>query len=214
MSRLGFSVLDARAEPYGAAPTVLFRLRIEESSGEEVHAIALRCQIQIEPRRRRYAPEEEDRLFELFGEPHRWGQTLKSLLWAQVPLMVPGFTASVELDLPMPCTYDFEVVSAKYFHALDEGEVSLLFLFSGTVFIRGETGFAVEQVPWNQEASYRLPVRVWRELMDRYFPGAGWIRLGRESFDALHRYKGRRAFPTWDDAVNALVKDAEEQERV
>jgi hypothetical protein len=125
--------------------------------------------------------------------------------------MVPGFESRTEVDLPLGCTYDFEVASAKYFHALDEGEVPLVFLFSGTVFTRGETGFSVEPVPWHKEAAYRLPVRVWRDLMDRYFPGSAWIRLGRESFDALHRFKGERALPTWDEAIDALLRQATER---
>jgi hypothetical protein len=205
---LGFTVLEVRAEPYAAVPTLIFRLRITEGTGERIHAIALRCQIQIEPRQRHYAAAEEERLFELFGLPPRWGETLQTLLWTHVNLMVQGFTGSKEVELPVPCTYDFEVTAAKYFHALDDGEIPLLMLFSGTVFTRGQTGFSVEPVPWEQEAPFRLPVRVWRQLMDQYFPGGAWIRLRRESFDALHEFKGRRALPTWDDAVEALLHEA------
>jgi hypothetical protein len=211
MSELEFAVEDARAEPYAAVPTLQFRLRVTETTGAQVHMVALRCQVQIEPRRRRYSPAEQARLLELFGEPPRWGETLHTVMWTQTSLMVPGFESRTEVDLPLGCTYDFEVASAKYFHALDEGEVPLVFLFSGTVFTRGETGFSVEPVPWHKEAAYRLPVRVWRDLMDRYFPGSAWIRLGRESFDALHRFKGERALPTWDEAIDALLRQATER---
>ena len=210
MTNLSFTVLGARAEPYAAVPTLIFRLGITESTGERIHALALRCQIQIEPRHRHYTGREEERLLELFGEPRRWGETLKTLLWTHASAMLPGFTGSLEIDLPVACTYDFEVTAAKYFHALDDGEIPLLLLFNGTVFTRGQTGFSVEPVPWEKEASYRLPVKVWRELMDLYFPGGAWIRLRRESFDALHRFKGRRALPTWDDAVEALIREAGE----
>ena len=208
MIALGFAVLGARAEPYAAVPTLMFRLRITESTGERIHAIALRCQIQIEPRQRHYTAAEEERLLELFGEPPRWGETLKTILWTHASLMVPGFQESREVDLPVACTYDFEVAAAKYFHALDEGEIPLLLLFSGTVFTRGQNGFSVEQIPWEKEAPFRLPVAVWRELMDRYFPGSAWLRLRRETFDALHQFRGRRALPTWDDAIEALLHEA------
>jgi hypothetical protein len=209
---LGFAVLEARAEPYAAVPTLMFRLRITEGTDERIHAIALRCQIQIEPRQRHYGAAEEERLFELFGAPPRWGETLRTLLWTHATLMVQGFTGSREVELPVPCTYDFEVTAAKYFHALDDGEIPLLLLFSGTVFTRGQTGFSVEPVPWEKEAPFRLPVRVWRELMDQYFPGGAWIRLRRESFDALHRFKGQRALATWDDAVEALLYESKRGE--
>jgi hypothetical protein len=211
MTNLSFTVLGARAEPYAAVPTLIFRLRVTESTGERIHALALRCQIQIEPRHRHYSGNEEERLLELFGEPRRWGETLKSILWTHASAMLPGFTGSLELDLPVACTYDFEVTGTKYFHALDDGEIPLLLLFNGTVFTRGQTGFSVEPVPWEKEAPFRLPVKIWRELMDQYFPGGAWIRLRRESFDALHRFKGRRALPTWDDAVEALIREAGEE---
>ena len=212
MSSLSFAVLGARAEPFAAAPTLVFRLRIEEATGERIHTLALRCQIQIEPRQRRYSEPEEERLLELFGEPQRWGQTLKTVLWTHASLMVPGFSGSTEIDLPVPCTYDFEVTAAKYFHSLDDGEIPLLLLFSGTVFARGQTGFSVEPVPWEKEAAFRLPVAVWREVMDRYFPNSAWIRLRRDSFDALHRFRGERALPTWDDAIEALLREAAPEE--
>jgi uncharacterized protein DUF6084 len=210
MSQLTFEVLGARAEPYAVVPTLSFALRVGEGGGQSIHTIALRCQIQIEPRRRPYSASEEARLLELFGEPKRFGDTLNTLLWTQASVMVPGFAGSTEITLPITCTYDFEVTAAKYFQALDDGEIPLLFLFSGTIFAKNGSGLMVEPVPWEKEASFRLPVRVWREVMDQYFPGSAWIRLRRENFDALHRFKGRRALPTWDDAVEALLQAAGE----
>jgi hypothetical protein len=210
---LVFDAVDAKADRYAAVPTLQLKLRISETSGGQVHAIALRCQIRIEPQRRRYSSEEADGLLELFGETARWGDTLKPMQFANVALMVPGFSGSVEVDLPVPCTYDFEVAAAKYLHALGDGEVPLLLLFSGTVFTKGPGGFSVGQVPWHKEASYRLPVAVWREIMDRFFPNGGWIRVRRDTLDALQRYKATRALPTWDDALEALFKEAGEADR-
>jgi hypothetical protein len=207
---LVFDCVDGQPGRYAAVPTLQLRLRISETTGAQVHAIALRCQIRIEPQRRRYSAEEADGLLELFGEPSRWGDTLKPMQFATVSLMVPGFTGSIEVDLPVPCTYDFEVAAAKYLHALGDGEVPLLLLFSGTVFTKGVGGFSVAQVPWHKEATYRLPVSVWREIMDCFFPGSGWIRVRRDTMDALQRFKAVRALPTWDDALEALFKEAGE----
>jgi hypothetical protein len=208
-----FDAVGAQADRYAAVPTLQLKLRISETGGEQVHAIALRCQIRIEPQRRRYSSEEADGLLELFGETARWGDTLKPMQFANVALMVPGFSGSVEVDLPVPCTYDFEVAAAKYLHALGDGEVPLLLLFSGTVFTKGPGGLSVGQVPWHKEASYRLPVAVWREIMDRFFPNSGWIRMRRDTLDALQRYKATRALTTWDDALEALFKEAGEADR-
>ncbi len=211
MSDLSFQIAGVRAEPYAAVPTLVFALGVEAASGRSIHAMALRCQVMIEPHRRRHSAAEQARLLEMFGEPARWGDTVKPLLWTHVSLMLSGFQGSTTVDLPVTCTYDFEVTAAKYFAGLDDGEIPLLFLFSGTVFVagvQGGAGFMVERVPWEKEASFRLPVRVWRELMDGYFPGAAWIRLRRESLDALQRFKAERALPTWDDALAALLDAA------
>lgn len=211
MGEIGFECLDVRPERYAAAPTLLFKLRVSETDGRRIHAIALRCQIRIEPQRRRYAPAEAERLLDLFGEPARWGDSLKPLQFSNVSYMVPEFTGSIEVELPVPCTYDFEVAAAKYFHALEDGEIPLLLLFSGTIFVRTAHGFSVELVPWHKEATCRLPVRVWRELMDLYFPNSAWIRIRRDTLDALQHFKSHQALPTWDDALAVLLREAVEE---
>jgi hypothetical protein len=214
MSDCRFSIVGGRVEPHAIAPTLTFTLRIELDEGVRVHAIALRAQVQIDPRPRRYADIERDRLYELFGESTRWRDTVRPLLWTHVSVLVPSFTRSAEVDVPVACTYDFDVAAAKYFHALDEGEIPLLFLFSGTMFVASGQAFSVAQVPWEKEAAYRLPVALWREMMDSYFPNSTWIRLRRDTFDALHRFKGRRALTTWDAAIDALLAHADAPEPV
>ena len=213
MTDLVFDCVGARAERWAVAPTLTFLIKVAETAGEAVHGIALRCQIRIEPQRRRYSAQEADGLLELFGETQRWGDTLRPMQFATVSVMVPSFSGSTEIELPVPCTYDFEVAASKYLHALGDGEVPLLLLFSGTVFTKGISGFSVGQVPWHKEATYRLPVSVWREIMDRFFPGSGWIRVRRDTLDALQRFKAVRALPTWDEAFEALFKEAGEAER-
>ena len=211
MVELVFDCLDVRPQRYAAAPTLDFRLRMSETTGEDVHAIALRCQVRVEPQRRRYSPAEGERLHDMFGDRSRWGETLKPFQFVSTTAMVPSFRGSIEIDLPVPCTYDLEVASGQYFHALDDGEVPLLLLFSGTVFAKGEAGrLAVAQVPWHKECAYRMPVRVWRDLMDMYFPHTGWVRLHRDTLGALGRFKSRRALPTWDDTMAALLEQAGE----
>jgi len=207
MANFVFDCVSARSEPYAVTPTLAFTVRIAETTGAAVHAIALRCQLRIEPQRRRYSAEEGGRLADLFGEPTRWGDTLKPMQFATVSAMVPGFTGGTEIDLLVPCTYDLEVASARYFSALDDGTVALLMLYSGTVFLKNGTGIAIEQVPWSAESTYRLPVDVWRGMVQRDFPNAGWIRCSRETIDALGRFKTRRALPTWDATIEALLAE-------
>jgi Family of unknown function (DUF6084) len=213
MTSLAFEVTGSRAEPHAAVPTIVLRVAVREGAGASVHALALRVQVRIEPQRRRYRPEEEERLYELFGETPRWGDSLRPFLWTHVALTVPGFTGATEFDLPIQCTYDFEVAAAKYLHALDGGDIPLILLFSGTVFTRGDgaAGFAAEPVPWHLEAPYRMPATLWRQVMDLYFPNSGWLRVDRDTLDALQRFKASRALPTWDQAFEFLLKHAGEE---
>ena len=211
MTTVSFEVVGARAEPYAAVPTIMLRLRVVEADGRPVHAIALRCQIMIEPQRRHYQPDEERRLLELFGETPRWGETLRPFLWTHTSTVLAGFTGATEIDLPVTCTYDFDVAAAKYLHALDDGEIPIVLLFSGTIFSKGETGFSVEPVAWHEEASYRLPLGVWRGVMDLYFPGGGWMRVSRQTIDALQRFRALRVLPTWDATFEQLLKEAGEE---
>jgi Family of unknown function (DUF6084) len=208
MADLIFGCTGATAERYAATPTVTFSLTVTERSGVRVHAIALRCQIRIEPHRRRYSAAEAQRLHDLFGDPSRWAETVKPIQLATVTTMVPTFTAVTEIDLPVACTYDLEVASARYLQGLDDGTIPLLLLFSGTVFVATDEGFSVELVPWSAEASYRMPVSVWRDLVDVHFPGRAWLPCSRETLDALSAFKARQALPTWDATLAALLAEA------
>jgi hypothetical protein len=208
MAELTFGCTQASAERYAATPTLSLRLTIAEKSGARVHAIALRCQIRIEPQRRRYSAVEAQRLHDLFGDTSRWADTVKPIQLATVSAMVPAFTSLTELDLPVPCTYDLEVASARYLQGLDDGTIPLLLLFSGTVFIAHGAGYSVELIPWSSEAGYRMPVSVWRDVVDEHFPGSAWLRCSRETLDALSAFKSQHAFPTWDATLAALLAQA------
>jgi hypothetical protein len=208
MSPVSFEVIGARVEAYAAVPTLMLRLRITAADGTPVHAIALRSQIMIEPKRRHYERDEEQRLTELFGETPRWGDTLRPFLWTNVSLTVSGFAGHTEIDLPITCTYDFEIAAAKYMHSLDDGEIPIVAMFSGTVFGKSDAGLSAAPVSWSEEASYRLPVSLWRDMMDLYFPNTGWLRLRRETLDALQRYKSQRALLTWDETFERLLKES------
>jgi hypothetical protein len=170
-----------------------------------VHAIALRCQIRIEPQRRPYDAAEQKGLTDLFGTSERYATTLKPFLWTHATAMVQGFQGSSEFDLPVACTYDFEVSASKYLQALRDGSIPVVLLFSGTIFTRGETGFTVEQLSWSLDASCQVPVTTWRALMDAYFPGGGWIRLDRDTLDALVRYRSARGLTSWNQTLGGLL---------
>ncbi|MGW5140704.1 DUF6084 family protein [Nocardia beijingensis] len=205
-----FAVLEIKPEPYAVAPILSARVGIAALAEEPVHAIALRAQVRIEPFRRGYSDEEAAGLVDLFGPRERWHQTQRSFLWMHCATMVPSFTGGAQVDLPMPCTYDFEVTGSKYLHALREGVVPLLFLFSGTVFIRGTTGFAIQQIPWDREDKFAMPVSVWQGLMDAYYPNSGWVRLHNDTLRALAGYKSSHGLPGFDDAVTRLLTSTEE----
>jgi hypothetical protein len=209
---LDFGVEGAEVLEYAAVPSLLFKLRIENLQREPIRSVALNTQIRIAATGRHYETAEQERLLEVFGEPSRWKDTLRSLLWTHTVVQVSPFSGSTVVDMPVPCTYDLEVVWAKYFYALEDGEVPLEFLFSGTVFYAGEGGWLqAERISWDKEAEFRLPVRLWKEMMEHYFPNTTWIRLRRDAFDQLYDYKIRNGLPTWEAAVKALLRVSEQE---
>jgi hypothetical protein len=206
MPDLRFQVNSAEPVPLAVAPTIALKLNVTNATPEPIHSVSLRCQIQIESPKRRYAENEQKRLIDLFGEPSRWGQTLRSMLWANTSLVAGPFESSIDVDLPVACTYDFNVAVAKYFDALDTGDVPLLLLFSGTVFYANSEGvLQIEQIPWSRECAFRLPVKVWKDMMQLYYPNSAWLCLRKDVFDRLHEYKMREGMPTWEQALESIL---------
>jgi hypothetical protein len=208
---LSFQVEGAEVVSFAASPLLAFKLRIVNAdAGEQIQSVALRCQIQIESTKRNYTAEEKERLRDLFGEPERWGHTLRAMLWTHATVIVTPFAGSTLVDLHVPCTFDFNVAATKYFAGLESGEVPLNLMFSGTVFYEGgERGLQAVQIPWDREAHFRLSVRVWEEMMEHYYPNSAWLRLRRDVFDRLYRYKMERGIPTWEQAIESLMQSAE-----
>jgi hypothetical protein len=207
MPDLHVTVESAEPVAFAASPLLAFKLRIVSAPADQlIHTIALRAQIQIEVTRRQYDAKEQAKLLDLFGSPDRWGQTLRNLLWTHANVMVPRFSGSTLVDLQVPCTFDFNVAATKYFHGLSSGDLPLCFQFSGTIFYQGEEGgLQVLPISWDKEAKYRLPVKVWKALIDEYFPNSAWLALHRDTFERLYEFKVREGIPTWDDAIERAL---------
>jgi hypothetical protein len=215
MPDLTFQIEKAEPQRFTVAPTLLFKLRINNAvANEAVHSVALRCQIQLEVARRQYSAEDQTPLRDLFGETERWGQTLKTMLWTHASVVAPAFTGTTIVDVPVPCTFDFNVAATKYFHGLADGDVPLCFLFSGTVFYADDGGvLQVAPIPWDREARFRLPVKSWREMMDIYYPNSAWLCLRRDVFERLYEYKVAHGIPTWEQALERMLPAFEEAGR-
>ncbi len=213
MPDLSFEVAGAEAAIYSVLPMLIFKMRIANVSGEErIQNVNLKCQIMLSVTKRRYNAEEKAKLQGLFGEPERWGETLRTFLWTHVTTVVPRFSGSTIVDLPVPCSYDFEVVSTQYFDALEDGDIPLTFLFSGTIFYEGEAGnLQIAQISWSKEATYRLPVALWREAIEASFPNTAWIRMRKDVFDDLYKYKTRYGLPTWEEVFVRLLRAGSEE---
>ncbi len=202
------AIIGARAAPFTAAPAVMFTLRVI-APGERIHAIAFRCQVQIDARRRRYDGGERQRLYELFGDESQFARQVHAVTWATSSFVVPTFEEQIDTELAVACTYDLELAAAKYLHAVRGGDVPLLFLFTGTIFRVHDGTLSVEPVSWDTESSYPMPAAVWRQTMDQFFPGGGWMRLQAETIDRLQAFRGRCAATSWDEAIDRLLASAQ-----
>lgn len=212
MPTLTFSVEGAEAIPFAAVPTIAFHVRAaNQNPSQIIQSVALRCQVLIEAARRRYSASERDNLQDLFGEPERWSQTLRSFLWTHVSATIPSFAGSIVSDLQVPCSFDFNVGATKYFHAVQDDEIPLCFQFSGTVFYANPSGaLQIDQIGWDKESRFRLSSKVWREMMEHYYPNSAWLRLRRDAFDRLHEYKRRHGMATWEEAIESLLVSEKE----
>jgi len=204
-----FAVLGARPVRYAAAPMLAIDLQVSEPTGRQVYMIALSIQLMIEPARRRYDASAHERLVELFGPPERWAVTTRSLVWCQLDVLVPSFTGSTTVSVPVACHYDLELAAAKYLHALEDGEAPMAMHFNGTVYYRDDRGaLQMVLVPWNTSIDFRLPVSVWRETIEHYYPRKSWLTVASDTFDSLQREKLARGLATLDATVQALIDEA------
>jgi Family of unknown function (DUF6084) len=204
---LHFAIETAETLRFAVSPHIVFKLRITNSAPRTVHTVILRCQIQLDVSRRRYTVEEQKRLTDLFGESSRWGETLRPLLWTNTSIIVPSFDKSTVVDLPIPCTFDFNVAATKYFAGIETGEIPVSFFFAGTIFYeREDSALQVAQISWENEASHRMPIRIWREMMDAYYPNTTWLCLQRDAFERLYAYKVKRGIPTFDEALLRAIE--------
>ena len=211
MPELDFKLLGCEPAKHAAAPTLCFKLALSQREpAVPIQNVTLQCQIRIEARQRSYAPSEQEGLTDLFGEPSRWGETLHSMLWVQTHVTVPPFERDCAIDVPVFCSFDFNIAATKYLHGVRDGVVPLLLLFSGSVFYRDEDGqLAMDLISWNKEAQFSLPVRVWQDMMDTYYPNIAWLCVSRPVFEALYEYKRRRGYTGFDEVLTSLIPPRE-----
>jgi hypothetical protein len=208
---LSFRIDGIEAQQHAAIPTVIANIHITNANPTRpVHSIVLNCQVQLETARRGYSAAEEAKLLDLFGERERWSKTMKPMLWTNVVVKVPSFATETVVDLPLPCTLDFDVAATKYFYGLDAGNISVSVMFSGTVFYVGDdTSLQVSQIPWDREAGFKLPVEAWRAAIDAHYANTVWMRLPTDTFDRMYRYKVERGIPSWERLMEHLLDSAE-----
>lgn len=216
MPDLSFEIVAVNPVRDMLTPAVAFDLQIANRFPEQtIHAILLRCQIQIEVTRRLYTSDEQDQLRELFDEPGRWADTLRPITWFVASLNVPAFSGSTLCPVHVPCTFDFNVATAKYFHGLTDGDVPLTFLFSGSVFYGSPEGsLQVAPISWNKEARYRFPIHAWKTVMDLHHPGAVCLNLRRDVFDELYRFKTSEGLITFDETIERMLSIAGKERRL
>ncbi|MGA9856703.1 MAG: DUF6084 family protein [Solirubrobacteraceae bacterium] len=204
-----FTVLGARPVRHAATPQLTLDLQVADESGRQVYMIALHVQLSLEPARRSYDDATRARLTELFGAPERWAVTTHSIVWTQLDVLVPAFTGTTTVPIAVPCSYDLELAAVKYLYALPDGIVPLALHFNGTIYYRGADGaLQMVLVPWSTSIDFRLPVAVWRDTVEHYYPGTMWAALRAPTFEALQHAKLQRGLVTLDATIAALLQEA------
>lgn len=211
MPDLNFQVTGVEPATRGLVPLLVFDLEVTNTPAEEqIQSATLQVQIQFECPKRAYNSSEKEKLADLFGTPERWGQTLRNRLWILASASLSPFSGATTAKLPVPCSFDLNLSAAKYFHAIEEGDIPLLFLFSGTVFYSGPDGrLQAQRISHEKECSWRMPGQTWRELMDHHWPNTAWIVLQRDVFERLNEFKRQNGLPTWEQTLERLLAEAD-----
>ena len=213
MADLDFKVVAVKAAAKALTPLLQFELRITAPGTTQIQALLLSAQIQIQPPQRAYSGREKEMLVELFGAPKQWGQTLRNRLWAHVNATVGAVEGQAVTTLTVPCSYDLNIATTKYFYALEDGEVPLLFLFSGSAFYLSKEGrLQVERISWEKECAYRMPISHWRELMEEHYPNSAWIQLRKDVFERLYEYRRLHGLADWEATVERLIEAGRNEE--
>jgi Family of unknown function (DUF6084) len=204
---LDFAVEDVAIARNSAIPALMFRLRISNSEADTpVENVMLQTQLRIEATHRSYTQSERERLVELFGDAEDWDHALRSFLWTNASTLVPAFNHTCTIELPVPCSYDFDLAVTKFFFGVETGDVPLLLLFSGTIFFRNDEGdLQIGQIAHHKEATYRLPVPVWQRMMDECHRGSVWLRFDRGLFEEIYRVKRERRLADWSETLRFLL---------
>jgi hypothetical protein len=207
MPELSIQIDSAHAVAHALTPTLALRFRVENQPAEErVQSVALTAQVRIDAPLRPYTESEQPGLRDLFGAPARWGRTLKSLLWTHIQTTVPAFEGSAEGELLLPCSFDFNLATTKYLHALEDGVVPLSLLFTGSVFYAGAEGaLQIAPLPWTLEARFSLPVAIWKQVIELHYPDTAALWLRRDAFDRLLRFKEARGLASFEEALELLL---------
>ncbi len=204
---LNFTIEGAEPLRFAAAPHIAFKLAVTNPTNVTIHSVIVKCQIQIDVSRRQYSAAEQSSLSDLFGESKRWSETLRTLLWTNATVVVPSFKGAISVALQVPCTFDFNVATTKYFAGINQGDIPVSFLFSGTIFYESDNSpLQVFPIPWEKEASFRMPINVWQDMMNAYYPNTTWLCLERNAFEKLSAYKIQHGLPTFEEALTKAME--------
>lgn len=209
MPDLRFEIISSRVRQYAAVPTLVFDLQItNDTPDEEVYAAALKCQIIIEATKRQYDAETKGRLYELFGEAERWNETVGTTFWQIITVPVPRFTDQTVVEINVTCSEDQAIAAGKFFYGVRDGIVPLAFLFSGTLFFKdGEGNLQITLIPWEKEASCKMPAILWQEMMDAHFPNSRWLQIRKDIYDKLVKYKSQNNFQTLENCLEDILEE-------
>ena len=210
MPELRFEIISSRVRQYAAVPTLVFNLQItNDTPDEEVYAAALKCQIIIEATKRQYDAETKSRLYELFGNAERWGETVGTTFWQIIMVPIPRFTDQVVVEINVTCSEDQIIAAGKYFYGVQDGIVPLAFLFSGTLFFKDvKDDLQITLIPWEKEAYCKMPAILWQEMMEVHFPNTRWLHIRKDLYDKLVRYKSQNNFQTLENCLEDILEEA------
>ena len=208
MPDLSFQVEGVEVVANAATPLLAFKLRLSDANPEQtIHTVALRCQIQLEVTRRKYTAEDQERLARSVWRTQPLGpdpaksfvdarQSGRAFVHREQPWSIfPCRVRSISMWLPPNISTGWRTGKCRF-------ACSSAAPFSMPV---REGSLQVAPISWDKEARFKLPVKIWRDMMESYYPNSAWLCLHKDAFDRLYQYKVTHGIPTWEEVLESII---------
>ena len=157
-----------------------------------IYTIALRCQINVDPARRRYDADPASDCPSCSESPSGGARRPRASCGRASTCSSRASKARPTSTSRCPAATTSRSRPPDISRGLSDGAVPLSFHLSGSVFYKTSSGeLRITQVPWDIDVRYELPLAVWTDMMEHHYPEEWLGALRRENPEWPFEVQGR-----------------------